>query len=191
MPHPARAANPAASRILGADVAKAHIVFYDSLTGRCWRTANSPEALRQALQACADYDWLVCETTGGYERLLLESAYAIGLSACRADAARVKAFIASHGGRAKTDPVDAAWLSRYGLERLAMAWSASPGCNPGARPSRSTKPSPSCCATARTSWSSAPRPRTAAAPPAVRACTTCSTRRSPSSPPRSPISTPR
>jgi len=29
----------------------------------------------------------------------------------------VKAFIASHGGRAKTDRIDAAWLTRYGLER--------------------------------------------------------------------------
>ena len=117
MPHPDRSANAAAPRILGADVAKDHIAFHDSRTGRSWRTANRPDALRQALSA--DYDWLVCETTGGYERLLLESAYAIGLTACRVDAARVKAFIASHGGRAKTDPIDAAWLSRYGLERLA------------------------------------------------------------------------
>jgi hypothetical protein len=67
MPHPDRQAN-AAPRILGADVAKDHIVFHDSLTGRGWRTANSADALAQALQACADYDWLVCETTGGYER---------------------------------------------------------------------------------------------------------------------------
>jgi transposase len=119
MPQPSRPAN-AGLRVLGADVAKDTIVFHDSLTGRCWTVANAAEALRQALRAYADYDWLVCETTGGYERLLLETAAAIGLTACRADAAQVKAFIASHGGRAKTDRIDAAWLTRYGLERAAQ-----------------------------------------------------------------------
>jgi transposase len=125
MPQPSRPAN-ASVRVLGADVAKDTIVFHDSLTGRCWTVANAAEALRQALQAYADYDWLVCETTGGYERLLLETAATIGLTACRADAAQVKAFIASHGGRAKTDRIDAAWLTRYGLERAARlkAWRA-------------------------------------------------------------------
>lgn len=105
--------------LLGADVAKHHVVLHDSLSGRCWRTANTPEALREALAPYAARDWLVCETTGGHERALLEAAWALGLRACRADAARVKAFVASHGGRAKTDPIDAAWLARYGLERAA------------------------------------------------------------------------
>ena len=116
MPQHHRPAN-AGLRILGADVAKSHVVFHDSLTGRSWTTANAPADLGQALYAYADYDWLVCETTGGYERQLLEAAMQLGLTSCRADAAQVKAFIASHGGRAKTDRIDAAWLARYGLER--------------------------------------------------------------------------
>ena len=38
----------------------------------------------------------------------------------------MKAFIASHGGRAKTDALDAAWLARYGQERAAglVPWRA-------------------------------------------------------------------
>lgn len=119
MPKASPPAN-AGLHVLGADVAKDSIVLHDSMTGRCWSVANTAETLRRALQAYADYDWLICETTGGYERLLLETALAIGLTACRADAARVKAFIASHGGRAKTDPIDATWLTRYGLERAAQ-----------------------------------------------------------------------
>ena len=118
MPHPLQPAN-AGLRVLGADVAKDAIVFHDSDNGRSWTTANTAKALRQALARFAEYDWLICETTGGYERLLLDTAAATGLRAIRADAAQVKAFIASHGGRAKTDPIDAAWLSRYGLERAA------------------------------------------------------------------------
>lgn len=116
MPQPTRLAN-AGLRVLGADVAKDSIVLHDSETGRSWSVANGAAALRQALEPYADYDWLICETTGGYERQLLETATALGLRACRADAAQVKAFIASHGGRAKTDAIDAAWLTRYGLER--------------------------------------------------------------------------
>lgn len=116
MPEPIRPANRGL-RILGADVAKDSVVFHDNQTGRCWGAANTPESLDEALEPYAHYDWLVCETTGGYERLLLEVATAAGLSGARADAAQVKAFIVSHGGKAKTDRIDAAWLSRYGLER--------------------------------------------------------------------------
>jgi transposase len=116
MPETLEPAN-AGLRVLGADVAKDTIVFHDSLTRRSFTLPSAPQALRHALAAYADYDWLVCETTGGYERPLLEAAEAVGLRACRAHAAQVKAFIASHGGRAKTDRIDAAWLSRYALER--------------------------------------------------------------------------
>lgn len=118
MPEAPQPAN-AGLRVLGADVAKETIAFHDSVAGRGWTVANTPAALAGVLKAYADYDWLVCETTGGYERPLLEAALTLGLPACRADAARVKAFVASHGGRAKTDAIDAAWLARYGLERAA------------------------------------------------------------------------
>lgn len=127
MPEAHRPAN-AGLRVLGADVAKDTVVLHDSATRRCWSIANTPAALRKALTPYADYDWLVCETTGGHERRLLEAAADLGLRACRADAAQVKAFIASHGGRAKTDRIDAAWLSRYGLDRANQLkpWRAPP-----------------------------------------------------------------
>lgn len=114
----------AGSCVLGADVAKDAVVFHDSRTGRSWSTPNSAAALRQALELYAGDDGLVCETTGGYERLLLDVALELGLRACRADAAKVKAFITSYGGRAKTDRIDAAWLARYGQERAheLTAW---------------------------------------------------------------------
>jgi transposase len=123
MPQPRTLAN-AGLHILGADVAKASVTFHDGRTGRSWSVANTPAALLATLAPFAACDWLICETTGGHERPLLAAAEALGLRACRADAARVKAFIASHGGRAKTDPIDAAWLTRYGAERAAslLAW---------------------------------------------------------------------
>jgi transposase len=118
MPEASWPAN-AGLRVLGLDVSKDTIALHDSVTGRHAILANTLAALRHALAPYADYDWAVCETTGGYERAALEACLTLGLPACRADAAQVKAFILSHGGRAKTDPIDAAWLARYGLERAA------------------------------------------------------------------------
>lgn len=50
----------------------------------------------------------------------------LGLAAHRADAAKVKHYIRSLGGAAKTDPIDARWLTRYGQEHGAslVRWQA-------------------------------------------------------------------
>jgi len=106
-------------RVVGVDVAKTSVAFFDSQTRRTWKVANQPQALRQALSGLADYDLLVCEVTGGYERAVLEAALSLGLPAHRADPLRVKRYIGSLGGLAKTDGIDAAWLARYGQERGA------------------------------------------------------------------------
>lgn len=107
------------ARVLGADVAKATVVLFDSASGRTWSVANTPDALLEALTPFADYDLMVCEVTGGFERLLLATALAVGLPAHRADPLRVKRYIGSLGGAAKTDGIDAGWLGRYGQEREA------------------------------------------------------------------------
>jgi transposase len=105
------------NHVVGVDVAKASVVLFDSQTRRTWSVANEPDALRAALSGLAEYDLMVCEVTGGYERALLEAALSVGLPAHRADPLRVKRYIASLGGAAKTDGIDAAWLARYGQER--------------------------------------------------------------------------
>jgi transposase len=116
---PSRAPIKGLTRVLGVDVAKASVVLFDSQTRRTWTVTNKAEALRTALAPFADYELMVCEVTGGYERALLEAALDLGLPAHRADPLRVKRYIASLGGAAKTDGIDAAWLSRYGQERGA------------------------------------------------------------------------
>lgn len=116
MPQPRPPAN-AGLRVIGGDVSKLTVTLVDSSTGRRQDVANRLPDLVEALRPHACHDWLVCETTGGWERPLLDAAAIVGLRACRADAARLKAFILSHGGRAKTDGIDAEWAARYGLER--------------------------------------------------------------------------
>jgi transposase len=105
------------SRVVGVDVAKDTVVLCDSLTLRTTTVPNTTEALTAALAAFGPDDLLLCEVTGGYELTTLKAALNLGLPAHRADAARVKNFIRSHGGIAKTDRIDARWLVRYGQER--------------------------------------------------------------------------
>lgn len=114
---PAATSIKAIIRVLGLDVAKATVVLFDPVSGRTFTIANEPAALLEALRPFADYELMVCEATGGHERAALEAAAALGLPAHRADAAKVKNYIRSHGGAAKTDAIDARWLSRYGQER--------------------------------------------------------------------------
>ena len=104
-------------RVVGVDVAKAEVVIFDSQTRQTISVTNEPQALRAALATFSDYELMVCEVTGGYERALLEAAYSLDLPAHRADPLRVKRYIASLGGAAKTDGIDAGWLARYGQER--------------------------------------------------------------------------
>jgi transposase len=104
-------------RVLGLDIAKACVVLHDASTGQTVTIANEPAALATALAGYAGADLLVCEVTGGYELATLEAATELGLPIHRADPYRVKCFIRSHGGIAKSDASDARWLARYGRDR--------------------------------------------------------------------------
>ena len=103
--------------VLGLDIAKDSVVLYDAATNTTRTIENTPAALAAALAGYAGHALMVCEATGGYERAALDAACSVGLPAHKADAARVKAFIAAMGGAAKTDAIDARWLARYGIAR--------------------------------------------------------------------------
>lgn len=62
----------------------------------------------------------MCEATGGHEDTLLGALLELAIPAHRADPVKVKAYIESFGKRAKTDPIDARWLSHYGRDRAAV-----------------------------------------------------------------------
>lgn len=57
---------------------------------------------------------VVFEASGGYEKALMNAVMAKGWTACRVNAQRVHHFSLALGQHAKTDPVDAAVLQRYG-----------------------------------------------------------------------------
>lgn len=105
--------------VLGLDVGKSTITLYDARNGRSRRIANTAEDLLEALQGHTGYSLAVCEATGGYEDVLLATLRALAIPTHRADAARVRAFLRSHGTLAKTDPIDARGLAGYGHDRFA------------------------------------------------------------------------
>ncbi|EJC74430.1 IS110 family transposase [Rhizobium hidalgonense] len=107
--------------VLGLDVSCDTVTLFDSCTSRCLTIANEADALRAALQPYQGTATLaVCEATGGHEDKLLGVLIELAIAAHRADPAKVKAYIASFGKRAKNDPIDAHWLSRYGCDRAAV-----------------------------------------------------------------------
>jgi transposase len=100
---------------VGADVSKEEIVW--DVKGRIVRCANTPEALRKTLGAFtrkAGEVQIVCESSGGYERLLLKTCAEVQVRACRIEAGRVRHHALAQGQLAKTDPLDAQLLSSYG-----------------------------------------------------------------------------
>jgi transposase len=107
------------ARVLGCDVGKTTIVVFDAASGRTATIDNHPDALARFATALEASCFVVCEATGGYENALLAALVAAGVSAHRADARKVKAFIRSFGTLAKTDRIDARALARYAKDRFA------------------------------------------------------------------------
>lgn len=103
--------SPSAIPVIGVDVASAELVFCD---GQIHRVANQPAALRRFLRDVPSSALLVCEATGGYERLLVAEVHALGRAIHVANPRRVRDFARSLGHLEKTDPLDATVIRRYG-----------------------------------------------------------------------------
>ncbi|AZN99002.1 IS110 family transposase [Mesorhizobium sp. M9A.F.Ca.ET.002.03.1.2] len=100
---------------LGLDIAKDTITASDGIT-TC-TIANQRRAIRTLLKSHKQVDLVVCEPTGGHERLLLEECLRTGIACHRADTLKVKSFIRSYGTHGKSDAIDATMLRAYGRER--------------------------------------------------------------------------
>jgi len=79
-------------------------------------TATGLACLRKALRT-NESPHVVCEATGGYEKALLENLWENGLDVSLVNASRVRNFAKSEGLKAKSDPIDAYVLTRFGEEK--------------------------------------------------------------------------
>jgi transposase len=110
------------NHFIGIDVGKYTVMIHDSGTHATEEIANTRKAILQYFSKPLDQleaTLVVCETTGGYEMVLLEVLQALHIAVHRANTFRVKSFIRSLGIQGKTDTIDARALMSYGQERHA------------------------------------------------------------------------
>jgi transposase len=107
---------------IGIDVAKDSLEIDPVNLGRLPRVDNSSQGLKTLLKALAKLAkkqpnstiHIVCEATGGYERLLLNALHEAHIAVSLIQPKRVRAFAIADGILAKTDAIDAVVLTRFG-----------------------------------------------------------------------------
>jgi transposase len=99
---------------VGIDVAKAELVVATPERQLC-RVANGPDGIRDLLQHLRPLTIaaVVMESTGCYGREAAAMLSAAGYQVAIVQPGRVRAFAASLGIRAKTDPIDAQVIARF------------------------------------------------------------------------------
>lgn len=111
------------NHIIAFEVAKHALTLHVLPAGRQEVIANTPAAVRRILQRETKSNrkdglgpmLVVCEATGGYERHILAASDQFSIPLHRAHGGRTRLF-ARYLGLAKTDPIDARMLARYGRD---------------------------------------------------------------------------
>jgi transposase len=101
---------------LGIDVSKDHLDVYDlkqAVSTRYDNDREGVEQLRQALQNRSDWA-VVCEASGGYERLVATTLDAHGCRVSVVNPRPVRDFAKASGILAKTDAIDAKVIACFG-----------------------------------------------------------------------------
>lgn len=101
---------------VGVDVSKHHLDWVSGGEGNVARVPNTPAGIRRLTAALRklDLSLIVVESTGGYERALVERLDENDLPVVLVNPWRVRRFGEGLGVLAKTDPIDAQVLALYG-----------------------------------------------------------------------------
>ena len=99
----------------GLDVAKLSLQLH--LAGRFHSLANDLKGHAQLLKLLRGHRaaHVICEATGGYEQPVVRALQAADIPVTIVEAGRVRYFARAQGQRAKSDPIDSAVLTQYGL----------------------------------------------------------------------------
>jgi len=103
---------------IGVDVAKAHLDWVEGPHGEVERIPNTSAAVRRLIRKlrALDFDQIVLESTGGYERLLFEALVDAEMAVVRVNPKRVRDFGKGMGVLAKNDAIDAKLLALFGAK---------------------------------------------------------------------------
>jgi transposase len=102
---------------LGLDIAKLTLELSPLHGKKTLCFSNDPKGHRRLiahLKSLPNPLHIVCEATGGYERLLMEALHQNGLSVSLINPRKVRDFARAKGILAKTDRIDALLLAEYG-----------------------------------------------------------------------------
>ena len=101
---------------VGIDVSKQHLDWVLGTEGKVERTPNSPAGIRRLVARLGkvEFEAIIVESTGGYERALTEALAAADHPVILVNPWRVRRFGEGLGVLAKTDPLDARVLALFG-----------------------------------------------------------------------------
>lgn len=101
---------------VGADVAEAHIDLHGPIKGLPGRIANTKKGVNSLLKLLKRHPGvrLICEASGGCERLLIRACHQAGIAISAVNPERARDFARAKGQLAKTDKIDARILAEYG-----------------------------------------------------------------------------
>lgn len=103
-------------RVLGLDVAQSFVDFARSDDGSAGRVAYNAAGLSQLVQLASDHvDLVVCEATGGFERLVVARLLAKGIAVAVVNPRQIRDFAKATGQLAKTDQIDARVIAAFGV----------------------------------------------------------------------------
>lgn len=105
----------AESHYVGLDIAKDQLDYClsDTEEGRIPNTSASRAQFIKKLKTLGTAR-IVCEASGGYEKIVVAELLEAGVEVCVVQPGRVRAFARAEGLLAKTDRIDASLLRRYG-----------------------------------------------------------------------------
>lgn len=102
---------------IGVDICKAKLDLASPGHGLVKSLKNTPKGIGELfklLEPLSGTVHLVCEPTGGYEKLLLAAAFERGVAISMVNALRVRSFAVAQGRLAKTDEIDAGVIAEFG-----------------------------------------------------------------------------
>jgi transposase len=111
--------NTITKNFVGVDVSKSWLDVHIHPKKQTMRIDNTQAGIDKLLQIFPhnNITQIVCESSGGYENLLINICSNAGYKVWRVDPKRIKAFIASEGVKAKTDKIDAKMIALFASQK--------------------------------------------------------------------------